>query len=287
MTRSASPPEVGGEGETEAGALVAAFRHDTHKLRGRKHASADEAVCGVRVNEAVPLGADRDAALLSRPDGEPEETVATHVSPRRLSLLTGAPVDASDAVPVATDEVRGLVESADAPELHAAWLTSDVAARVNESLYYPYTSLKYHTLLVAALLDNYRAGYAFDELFVVVSSPDDVTLAETEDPAAAVAAESVTPCRTVLWTPAITVRVTGERPPGEDCGVARLGATPTRSFADVWSRVSACPFDRSQRWWRVVDAQLRRIRSFSTALQFIEDATRAWGRDAAGLGVGR
>ncbi len=36
--------------------------------------------------------------------------------------------------------------------MHRAWLTSDVASGFNESIYYPYTSLKYHTLIVAALL---------------------------------------------------------------------------------------------------------------------------------------
>ena len=42
--------------------------------------------------------------------------------------------------------------------MHRAWLDSDVVAAFNESVYYPYTSLKYHTLLVAALVDNYRDG---------------------------------------------------------------------------------------------------------------------------------
>jgi hypothetical protein len=244
-------------------------------------------VAGVRVNEAVPLGADADAALLSRPAGEPEETVATHVSPRRLSLLTGAPVAEGEAVPAEADEIQRLVTGEAAEQLHAAWVTSGVAARFNESPYYPYTSLKFHTLLVAALLDNYRAGDAFDELFLVVSSPDGVTHSETTEPDAAVASGSVVPFRTVVWTPEVAVRVTGERPPAGECGVARLGAGSARSFADVWARLSACPFDRGERWWRVVDAQLRRIRSFSTALQFIEDASREWHRDAAGLGVGR
>jgi len=38
------------------GALVAAFRHDVHKLRGRSHADAEREVCGVRVNEEVRAG---------------------------------------------------------------------------------------------------------------------------------------------------------------------------------------------------------------------------------------
>jgi len=63
--------------------------------------------------------------------------------------------------------------------------------------------------------------------------------------------------------------VTGE--PGEP-PAARLGDEPARCFADVWARLPEHPFDvDSERRWRVLDAQLRRIRSWSAALQFIEE----------------
>jgi len=63
--------------------------------------------------------------------------------------------------------------------------------------------------------------------------------------------------------------VTGE--PG-DRPAARLGDEPTRCFADVWSHLPAHPFDvDGERRWRVLDAQLRRIRSWSAALQHIEE----------------
>jgi hypothetical protein len=97
--------------------MVAVYRHDTHKLRGRAHEHAADEVAGVRVNEPVPLGADRDAALLSRPDGEPEQTVAAHASPRRLSLLTGDP----QRDPSSTDAdaaLQELVTATDAEQLH-------------------------------------------------------------------------------------------------------------------------------------------------------------------------
>lgn len=42
----------------------------------------------------------------------------------------------------------------------------------NESIYYPYTSLKYHTLLTAALLDAYRAAHAFADLCLAVDPPN-------------------------------------------------------------------------------------------------------------------
>lgn len=50
--------------------------------------------------------------------------------------------------------VEELLTHDDPATLHRSWLTSGVASRYKESVYYPYTSLKYHTLVVAALLDN-------------------------------------------------------------------------------------------------------------------------------------
>ena len=47
--------------------------------------------------------------------------------------------------------VRDLLTENDPEAMHRAWLESDVVSAFNESVYYPYTSLKYHTLLVAAV----------------------------------------------------------------------------------------------------------------------------------------
>ena len=249
----------------DTGVLTAAFRHDVHKLRGRRHASAGDEYGGVPVNESVPLGADGDAVLLSRPRGEPEETVDNHVSPFRLSLVTGSAAVEAERIEAAADSgFRELVTPRDPAVLHARWLTSSVPAGFNESVYYPYTSLKFHVLLVAALLDNYRAGYEFDELFLAVSPGDEFE----GDASAALASGGVVPFRTVLWTSACAVYVTGE-PKGRSA--ARLGDGPARCFADVWSRLPSHPLDVGERRWRVLDAQLRRIQSWSTALQFIEE----------------
>ena len=249
--------------------MCVAYRHDVHKLRGRQHGSGRDELFDVSVNGSVPLGADRDAALLSRPAGEPEQTVANHATPARLSLLTGS-VLADRAVPVADTEVSPLIDGSP-DELHAAWLTSETAARVNESVYLPYSSVKYHVLLVAALLDAYRAGHAFDDLFLVVepaveSPPRDVDRAARQE--AALDADAVVPHRTVLWTEAMSMRLSASA----DGPAAWLGPEPAESFADVWSRISGSPLGREAQWWRHVDAQLRRIRSWSTALQYIEDA---------------
>ena len=54
--------------------------------------------------------------------------------------------------------VRNVLTEDEPEAMRRAWLKSDVVSAFNESVYYPYTSLKYHSLLVAALLDKYRAG---------------------------------------------------------------------------------------------------------------------------------
>ena len=258
--------------ETGVESMVAVYRHDVHKARGRSHEHAAESFRGVRVNESVPLGADRDAALLSRPRGNPEQTLAAHESWGRISLLTGNVVSTRASGGGVGDVLAELVGVDDAGELHTEWLDASVPAVFCESPYYPYTSLKYHTLLAAALLDNYRSGVAFEELFVAVTPSGD-------DP-------EIVPHRTVLAMPSFAVHVTGD--PGGRPAV-RFGDAPGRSFADVWARLPECPFDvGAGRRWRVLDAQLRRVRSWSAALQFIEEYVAAFepGRPGAAGGVG-
>jgi len=260
----APTPVTDGGTQTELPVMAQVHRHDIHKLRGRTHDSAADEVAGVPVNQPVPRGADADAALLSRPRGEPEQTVDTYASPRRLSLLTGdratAESDPDAAADSALDDnidqaVRALAQVEKPQAAHRAWLDGTVPALFAESVYYPYTSAKYHVLLTAALLSNYRQGATFDDLWLVVDPPGTET--------------DIVPHRTVLRTPALALRITAdptERP------AAPLGPAPARSFADVWSRVSGQPLATDgNRRAMILDAQLRRIRAWSTALQYLDD----------------
>ncbi|WIV67362.1 hypothetical protein [Natrialbaceae archaeon AArc-T1-2] len=270
-------------GETVADPMVVVYRHDVHKMNGRRHNAAADEYHGVRVNEDVPRGADRVAALLSRPAGEPEQTVANHSSPYRLSLLTAESATEPSRIEAAADGgFRQLVVSEESARLHAAWLTSDVAAAFNESPYYPYTSLKYHVLLAAALLSEYRAGYSFDELFLA-AGPGEAAAADGSVDAALESAV-VSPHRTVLWSPLVTLEITSD-PGGRPA--ARLGPGPARSFADVWTKLSGQPFDADgMRTLMVLDAQLRRLRSWSAALQYIEEFVAWCGAGAADVEQG-
>jgi len=160
--------------------------------------------------------------------------------------LTGETAATTERIKATTGGgFRALVTPEDPECLHARWLTSEVPAAFNESVYYPYTSLQYHVLLTAALLHNYRARHAFEDLFLVATTPDVTPNADavsTRDPKTALAADAaVEPHRTVLWTPE-TLHVTatpGDRP------AARLGDVPARVRLRMSGRV--CLRTRSTR----------------------------------------
>jgi hypothetical protein len=234
--------------------MVAVYRHDTHKLNDQPHDHAPETFAGVPVNQTVPHGADVDASALSRPSGQPEQTVENHETLYRLSLIDGENrYDPQQFTRQGVESaVHDLLTEDDPAAMHRAWLDTDVAAAFTESVYYPYTSLKYHTLLVAALLDTYRAGHKFSDLQLAI---DDVG--------------EIVPHRTVYAGDEFALRV-DESTRGQPS--ARLGSRPWRSWASVWNRLEAHPLDTdSDKYDMVLDANLRRIGAWSTALQYIED----------------
>lgn len=242
--------------------LLAAFRHDAHKFTGESHENARDTFAGVRVNQSVPKGADGNAAALSRPQQQQEQTVPTHCNHYRLSLLSGETAYDSGEFSRATIEtdIHDLLAVEDVQIAHDRWLESDVAAAFNESVYHPYTSLKYHTLLVAALLDAYQSGHTFSDLQLVVGSSGEVVA-----------------CRTVYSSERFTLTLAAD-PDGRPS--ARLGNRPWRSWASVWNRLTAHPLDTtSDKYDMTLDANLRRIQSWSTALQYIEDY-HEWRPDA-------
>ena len=236
--------------------MLTAFRHDAHKFIGESHANAREEFAGVRVNQSVPESADGDAAALSRPQQKQEQIVPTHDDHYRLSLLTGETAYDPSAFSRGDieNEVLDLIGIKNAEIAHKRWLTSDVAAAFNESVYHPYTSLKYHTLLVGALLDNYRTDNEFTNLQLIV------------DPAG----ETI-PFRTVFDGEQFALRIgisDADRPS------ARLGSRPWRSWASVWNRLTAHPLDTDgDKYDMTLDANLRRMQSWSAALQYIEEFT--------------
>jgi len=241
--------------------MLATYRHDAHKMTGRAHENAPEEWFGVSVNADVPYGADGDAAAMSRPNGKPEQVLHDHETHYRRSLTTGnTKYDEQEFnLQAYGGELKALLATDDAEKMHLRWLADDVVSGFNESVYYPYTSLKYHTLLVGALVDCYRNGMEFDDLGLWIDTD-----------------ARITPYRTVFThegsegIPAFTLRIDSHSR-GES---SKLSSYPMRNFASVWKRAPFHPWTDSNKQvilW--LDAQLRRIRAWSTALQYLETAT--------------
>lgn len=247
---------AGHETETEDPLLVA-YRHDAHKLTGEPHSTASETFAGVPVNQTVPHGADADAAALSRPSGSPTQTVETHETHDRLSLRDTDTHDSSIDAHTLSAALPELLVHDDPEQLHYTWLTSAVAGEFNESVYYPYTSLKYHTLLVAALVDTYRAGNEFTDLRLIVDPPD-----------------KRVPHRTIFTADRFSLRLDATstaRP------TASLGRDPRQSWARTWRQLTSHPLETDHtNSDMALDANLRRITSWSTALAYAEDTLAAW-----------
>jgi len=239
--------------------MLQTYRHDAHKVRGRSHDAGERRLAGVRVNVDVPYGADGDASALSRPSGKPERVVDNHDTHYRLSLLTGSTRYDPDEFSLRhyQDELHRLLAVDNAPEMHREWLDSELMTAFNEAVHYPYTSLKYHTLLVAALVDNYRTGNEFENLWLVVDGGDEIV-----------------PHRTVFQCDRFALRVTGR---DTSKPRAKLGSRPSRSWGSAWGRLTEHPpLDTAgDKFDMMLDANLRRIQAWSTALQYLEEY-RAW-----------
>lgn len=242
--------------DTAVDSHVAVYRHDAHKFLRRSHEARHETYQGLRVNESVTHGADSDAAALSREGDEPSTQLDAHTRHDRLSLFTGRPVgeDGSYAPhdPEFEQRLRTLLAAEDPEAAHRAWLHGRLPAVFNESVHYPYTSLKYHTLLTAALFDAYERGCEFEDLSLVIDVDG-----------------RVEPHRTIYASERFALRIDADTPPNRS---TTLGDRPSCSWSTVWNTLPEHPFDVSaDRFDMVLDAQLRRIRSWSTALQYLED----------------
>jgi len=239
--------------------MLSVYRHDAHKMRGQSHTSAPEEWFGVSVNADVPYGADGDASSMSRPNGKPEQVLVGHDTHYRRSLITGDTLYDPEAFSLQQygTDLQRLLKEESAIQMHQHWLENDVVSGFNESVYYPYTSLKYHTLLVAALVDTHRNGHQYDDLGLWLTPGE------------------VTPHRTIFafggnqTVPGFTLDIAPHKR-GES---AKLSSYPMRNFASVWNRLPAHPWSDTQlgsiRW---LDSRLRRIEAWSTALQYLENA---------------
>ena len=204
------------------------------------------------------LGVDSWAARMSR-SPMPNDSSRLAVGDEtfyRISLLTSlCCYDPEEFMWAAVKEHIFELHSIEDPEkLHRIWLKDCVVSGYNESPYHPYTSLKYHTVLAASLYDNLvRSGKGRMEytdggegICMVLRGPTDLQ------------------ATCIFAGPEFSLHLDREARPSEPA--APIGGAPARNFGDVWSNMPRLP-----RLPRRVDAMLRRIASWTVALQYLEE----------------
>lgn len=249
--------------------LLETFRHDRHKTVGRSHRDSED--------PDVMFGADDFAGSLSRPSPPPTGKRRERLENRgdtshyRISLLTRNSLHNFDAINLQNledeiDELFGGIKmynrrnktEEDLERVQGRWLNDYLPALFNETFFYPYTSLKYHTLLTAALVNTRLNDNEFSNLYLHLypynrdTEPDHYTIYRSP---------STGP----------TLKLAPLRH-GDSLGTAKL---PTNSqegwmgFGDTWSRLTSIENVEPH-----LDAVLRGRRSWSTALQLMEDVER-------------
>ena len=117
------------EGDGDQDLMIMAYRHDAHKMTGESHDSAPDSFNGVQVNQTVPHGADGDASALSRPSSPPEQTVNTHATHYRLSLVTAESYHDPETFSRGrlSKGIGDLLTGTDPEVMHQLWLKSNIA----------------------------------------------------------------------------------------------------------------------------------------------------------------
>ncbi len=209
-----------------------AILHDIkHKAFKTKHDST---------GRDLDTSADRDAARMSRHPRAKDDLTGEYLS---QSFLFSR--DMTDRIRKEYSEYcqREYIDSADSPpELHMKLLNDKIVSNFNEITSMPYTSLKYHTLLVCALHWNYKQGRDFQDLYLHC-----------------ITGVSKEPCVTIFKYGDLRFVI------NNDSTGAKIGA-PAAYFGQTIGRLYNIPLPEF-----LVD-NLRRFRSWSTGLQYLEDA---------------
>ncbi len=142
------------------------LQHDLHKIRVPGALPHKVAMPNKRAQEADALAAWMGRNFL-RESFEKSFyrkslifTVRNFQNPRRLVNQQKA-------------EVFDLFKESDAVKLHATILKSKLLNYFNEARYYPYSSLKYHILLVCALYYNFKQERELRELYLCENTPEE------------------------------------------------------------------------------------------------------------------
>ncbi len=206
-----------------------AILHDIkHKPFMLKHNSKD-----------LNTSADRDASLMSRYKGAYEDMTAEFLS---RSLIFEREISERTRKEYEKYCIKEYINNNDTTEiLHKKLLDDRIIGLFNEVTTMPYTSLKYHTLLVCALHYNYKKGYDFQNLFL------QCTTEKPKDKYTIIFQYNN------FW---FSIK--------NDPSGAKIGA-PSQHFGNTIGRLNDIQLPEF-----IID-NLRRIRSWSIGLQYLED----------------
>lgn len=222
--------------------LYKAIIHDiSHKPLGKSHKSGD-----IKLSTT----ADGDASKMSRYI-KGKIVWGEDISHYRRSIVTGKIAYNLYKFNLRTYwpqlEKKYLKWNGNVKDLYNTLLKCNIVSNFNESPNLPYTSLKYHTTLVTNLTWNYLYDNDFSDLYLQFMNIDDL--------------DEIFNVVLICDDFCFTVQKLDKRFP-----YSALGNYPTMNFSSVMSRFRG-KIDIN----KVLFSDLRRIKSWSTGLQYIED----------------
>lgn len=236
--------------------VLNSLRHDFHKTHGASHESSLKYE-GIKVSfSADKVGGSMSRKFNNRRHNNQDGLSRSDDSHYRISLITKERTYQKGKTdwPNVKKEVEGLYTLKDVEKAHKAFLNSKTLTLYNEDYYNPYTSLKYHTLIVTALAHNLSNNIGYEKLFLHISPPTESTYT------------------TIYQDDKLQLDIAPEKL--KSMGLTKIPFKIDNGsiqdgymwFGKSWGKLSAhTGVDK------YLDSQLRRIGSWSTALQLIED----------------
>lgn len=210
-----------------------ALFHDAHKVFRTKHNTLNEI--------KLSTSADVDAAKLSRPvmANKRDKMNGNYLN---KSFISEKFYTEKDRREFEKYFVREYLRSNDDTQiLHEKFINDSILSNFNEITSMPYTSLKYHSLLVTALHYNYLKGRDFKDLYLNFYD-------NTEDR------------YTTIFKYKKVIMAIDDNKEGSN-----IGFRPTTNFGDTIGRINTILLPD------FVIENLRRFRSWSVGLQYLDD----------------
>jgi len=222
-----------------------AIRHDFHKLKGAKHTN----------DKKLSTKADMIASAMSRPPKLKKPTYTSGMNNYRLLLIDSNTLYeyGQQKRDMLCNKIRYDYDRNNTAEtMYNKLLRCNSLSVFNEAIDLPYTSLKYHTILTTNIHCNYLQNKKFDQLRLKIVSTDlvncifDIIYIDDDKNKCIVLSDKDSYTNFEA--------------------MANIGSKPYTNFGDVISRMAGDIYLD-----KFVFSNLRRIKSWSVGLQYLED----------------